>query len=70
MQRKCLKCDYNFTHCNRSENYSLLPRLEVTSSPYTQRADLTITEQDYESLWVEILGEGRQNILCGVVYRV
>lgn len=190
MQRKCLKCDYNITHCNRSENYSLLPRLEVTSFPtntphlthsdvdlhmpydinfnyynshefhdnpdiahclegnssfsvlncnirslsanfdtfnnmlkdmyfkfsiiglteiklkinqdpitkcdllgynyipqpsfsnaggvgffikknlkYTQMADLTITEQDYESFWVELLGEGRQNILCGVVYR-
>jgi hypothetical protein len=31
---------------------------------YTQMADLTITEQDYESFWVELLGEGRQNILC------
>ena len=45
MQRKCLKCDYNFTHCNRSENYSLLPRLEVTSSP-TNTPHLTHSDVD------------------------
>ena len=36
---------------------------------YTLRADLTKTHQDNESLWVKTLGEGRQNMLCGVIYR-
>ena len=36
---------------------------------YFIRDDLTDSKNEYEALWIEIEGKGKQNILYGVVYR-
>ena len=36
---------------------------------YIVRSDLITVTPDFEALWIEILADGQQNLICGVVYR-
>ena len=36
---------------------------------FTIRIDLTVTNLDFEALWVEIIIHGQPNVLCGIIYR-
>ena len=36
---------------------------------FTIQTDLTVTNLDFEVLWVEIIIHGQPNVLCGIIYR-
>ena len=36
---------------------------------YIINSEYTTSSPDFEALWLEILGEGKRNLLCGVLYR-
>ena len=36
---------------------------------FSLRTDLTVSNLDFDALWIKILTHGQPNVLCGVIYR-
>jgi hypothetical protein len=40
------------------------------SVDYIEHYEMSITTDNFEALWIEVLNKNNSNILCGVIYRL